>query len=349
MADYIPITPNMSRVIKLRKEGLSSDSKDLDWRHNISYLLSLKSMDGAIKTNLNFSEGNTDVDVDNNVYLLMTDKLPDIDLNIALEGNTILNTVLGANTATNFLSTVNSLSDVLANKDWENSSGKTTSLKYLNPWVANVKVYDPNKSSSPISFNYTFKFNMGQYGLWDAKKEVFLPIVNLAIPTFIQQLGASSTRGPFPTEYNLIVNFITSLFSGDVRSDYVEGAKRVKENFLENWNSIKSSKNEDGSTDVSNLLSSVGSLFTDALEDVAKLVEMAVFDAYRGYTYEIKFGNFMTFRHMMITNSKFSFSNEVDQNGYPISGSINLSFTSMMPPAFSSSDTTDRLPLTFGG
>lgn len=349
MADYTSVTPNMNRVISLKKEGLSSDITNQDWRHNVSFLLDLANMKGTTKKNLNFSKD--EVDVNDNVYLLMTDKLPDIDNNISLKENEKIQQILGSKNMSRVSAVVSGLS-ALETIDYDATGKESGGLKQINPWIKNFKVWDPMKSSPSIKFSYTFKFNMGQYGLWNAKKEVFLPIVNLAMPTFLQQLNAATQIGPFPTEIGLLVNFINTIITdsksksstyGEVATDLVNSMKTSALSIKE-----KLSNGESSVSETFDIVSLIGTIATDALDGVAAILEAVILDAYRGYTYEVKFGNFMTFRHMMITGSKFSFSNEVDQNGYPISGNITLTFESMMPPAFSSSGTTDRLPLIFG-
>ena len=49
------------------------------------------------------------------------------------------------------------------------------------------------------------------------------------------------------------------------------------------------------------------------------------------FTYTMKFGNFLTLNHVLIKNCDCEFSNEVDQFGYPISGSITIQFSTLLP------------------
>ena len=64
---------------------------------------------------------------------------------------------------------------------------------------------------------------------------------------------------------------------------------------------------------VSGALTSIGGGINDVLEDLSNALNTVIQDSYRNYTYDVKFGNFVTFNNMIITNGETSFSNEVDQ------------------------------------
>ena len=78
----------------------------------------------------------------------------------------------------------------------------------------------------------------------------------------------------------------------------------------------------------------------DVLEDLSNILNDVIQESYKGYTYDVKFGNFVTFNNMIITNGETSFSNEVDQFGYPIAGSVKLTFEGLVPLALNYSDSS---------
>ena len=193
----------------------------------------------------------------------------------------------------------------------------------FNTYLKNVPAYNAD-SPTPISFEYSFDFKMGMFGLWNALEEVVKPLLNLYAPVAIQRMNAWSIAGPFPNATELGLRVMRSFVSK------LGGTRRTNEN-----------GEEINSDSDANLVTSMLSTIGNALEDI-------VMDAYRAYTYTVKFGSFEVFPDMLITNCKnFTLSHEVDQYGYPISGSITLQFDGIKPIALRA-HRTEALAVRFG-
>lgn len=52
---------------------------------------------------------------------------------------------------------------------------------------------------------------------------------------------------------------------------------------------------------------------------------------YDSYTYTVEFGDFITYSRMLLKAASSSFSNKVDDQGMPISGSVTLEFQALVP------------------
>ena len=221
--------------------------------------------------------------------------------------------------------------------------------------MTGVKAWDGSKGG--FSFEYEFSFAMGQYGLWNAKEEVVKPILNLIAPALPRSMDNFSMSGPFPTAIQLL-------------SQMVKGAwTNIKDNA---WNKIKGFLNNDsdskdasdaidnelkgwfegeslgGWDKVSKAINDIGGGINGVLEDLSNALNTVIQDSYRDYTYDVKFGNFVTFNNMIITNGETSFSNEVDQYGYPIAGTARLTFEGLVPLAMNYSR-EDLVAIKYGG
>lgn len=157
-----------------------------------------------------------------------------------------------------------------------------------NPWVKNVKTW--GGAGGGFSFECTFNFSMGQYGIWNAKEEVVKPVLNLVAPAIPREITDVSMTGPFPTTISVLASII-------------EGS-----------------------------LSSLANNTASLSESLSDLIDKS----YKNYMYKVSFGSDNSFReynNLIITKAKANFSNEVDQYGYPISGSATLTFEGIMPLA----------------
>ena len=342
-------TPNTDRIITITYRG--ETSYDKDWRHSLQRITNTQDnyeysiLDNVLKDSV----------VDNRIHLLMTSppktmktvnriKEPVQEL---LKGGGKGSDTMGKITtfANMAYDTLNALST--------NGDGKTSST--WQPWMTGVKAWDGSKGG--FSFEYEFSFAMGQYGLWNAKEEVVKPILNLIAPALPRSMDNFSMNGPFPTAIQLL-------------SQMVKGAwNNIKDNA---WNKIKGFLNKDsdskdasdaidnelkgwfegeslgGLDKVSGALTSIGGGINGVLEDLSNALNKVIQDSYRDYTYDVKFGNFVTFNNMIITNGETSFSNEVDQYGYPIAGTVKLTFEGLVPLAMNYSS-TDLVAIKYGG
>ena len=336
-------TPNSNRIIDISLRGGTGNDKD--WRYALSRL------NPTSNSILNTSLLN-DCNVDGRVYLLMTSppktmktvnriKEPVQEL---LKGNS--NTTVGkiASAATTVFNAVNA--SVI-------DEGGTAST--WQPWMTGVKAWDGSKGG--FSFDYEFSFAMGQYGLWNAKEEVVKPILNLIAPALPRSMDNFSMNWPFPTAIQLLSQMVKGAWDNikDKAWNKIQGvlnkdsdlkdASGAIDNELKGWFEGESLG---GLDKVSKAINDIGGGINDVLEDLSNALNKVIQDSYRNYTYDVKFGNFVTFNNMIITNGETSFSNEVDQYGYPIAGTVKLTFEGLVPLAMNYSS-TDLVAIKYGG
>ena len=317
---------NSNRKVLLYKSVSNTGSGNEDWRHNLYNILNNRqSEEGQL-----FDKSSLDhLNVDSRVDLLMANKPPQFKTKNSY-GKPVEEFVKKLSD-TKLGQVVEAVADVASagvsvwSQLQDDYTGTSTSDTWA-PWVSNIKAWNP-KNTEGISFDYTFDFAMGQYGLWNAKEEVFLPTMNLIAPTLHQYISAGMIDGPLPNALNLIGNIIANT-TKDIDTNHGVDFKKYgfdwngKGNFLEK---------------IMNNVSAGG-----------KVLEALIMNAYNGFVYEVKFGNVLWFHRMMITDSKVEFSNEVDQYGFPVSGSVTLSFEGMIPMSLTSS-TIDNMAARFGG
>ena len=343
-------TPNTDRIITITYRGKTS--YDTDWRHSLQRITNVQENQGYESI---LDDVLQDSVVDKRIELLMTSppKTMKTSNNIKqpvqelLKGGGNGSTIMGKVT-TFATAAYDTLNAVMTNGD-----GNTSPT--WQPWMTSVKAWDGSKEG--FSFEYEFSFAMGQYGLWNAKEEVVKPILNLIAPALPRSMNNFSMNGPFPTAIQLL-------------SQMVKGAwTNIKDNA---WNKIKGFLNNDsdskdasdaidndpndwfkgeslgGWDKVSKAINDIGGGINGVLEDLSNALNKVIQDSYRDYTYDVKFGNFVTFNNMIITNGETSFSNEVDQYGYPIAGTVKLTFEGLVPLAMNYSS-TDLVAIKYGG
>ena len=343
-------TPNTDRIITITYRGKTS--YDTDWRHSLQRITNVQENQGYESI---LDDVLQDSVVDKRIELLMTSppKTMKTSNNIKqpvkelLKGGGNGSTIMGKVT-TFATAAYDTLNAVMTNGD-----GNTSPT--WQPWMTSVKAWDGSKEG--FSFEYEFSFAMGQYGLWNAKEEVVKPILNLIAPALPRSMNNFSMNGPFPTAIQLL-------------SQMVKGAWiNIKDNA---WNKIKGFLNNDsdskdasdaidndpndwfkgeslgGWDKVSKAINDIGGGINGVLEDLSNALNTVIQDSYRDYTYDVKFGNFVTFNNMIITNGETSFSNEVDQYGYPIAGTVKLTFEGLVPLAMNYSS-TDLVAIKYGG
>ena len=71
----------------------------------------------------------------------------------------------------------------------------------FNPWFKYVKAW---QNMEPVQLPLNFEFKMGQFGLWDAKQEVVLPILSLLLPVLPKKLNSIAMEGPFQSVATLL-------------------------------------------------------------------------------------------------------------------------------------------------
>ena len=217
--------------------------------------------------------------------------------------------------------------------------------------------------SDPVSVQFTFDFALGQYGLWNAKKEVVIPMLNLIAMFCPSLIADGSMIGPTATPTGMLYSVIAGTLMPVV--DQLEGvisskdtkaltdlAKSAMSWMKDTYNSGASegddevSKGTNTFTEVANGIASVlGGLTSEAVGLISNKLLAVLKDS----TYNIQIGNFMSISNCICTGiNSIVFSNKVDENGYPISGSLNLVLKGVIPPTFSGTR-QDLVTLRFGG
>ena len=342
-------TPNTDRIITITYRGKTS--YDTDWRHSLQRITNTQNgyehsiLDNVLKDSV----------VDNRIHLLMTSppktmktvnriKEPVQEL---LKGGGKGSDTMGKITtfANMAYDTLNALST--------NGKGETSST--WQPWMTGVKAWDGSKGG--FSFEYEFSFAMGQYGLWNAKEEVVKPILNLIAPALPRSMNNFSMNGPFPTAIQLLSQMVKGAWINikDNAWNKIQGLLNKDSDLKDDSGAIDNELNDwfkgeslGGLDKVSKAINEIGGGINGVLEDLSNALNTVIQDSYRDYTYDVKFGNFVTFNNMIITNGETSFSNEVDQYGYPIAGTVKLTFEGLVPLAMNYSS-TDLVAIKYGG
>ena len=313
---------NKNRVITMRPTN--GDDHDIGWRGNLYRLLNRRELTGNNSARVRHSMfDRRDIwNVSNKVELLMNE-------NKALKSTStpeqplkqLANKAQSKNGMISKISGLVTVGASIINAVANSGEGQTSGV--FDPWIANINAWSGGRV---ISMNYTFDFAMGQYGLWNAREEVVKPILNLLAPTLPQYMDPAFIYGSYPNGWGLLVNFLKDIFSDN---DFFE-----------------TTKNENGEL-VTNRKSNGSILEGSWLQQLAEKLEAKVLQEYKYYTYDITFGNLFTFNKMLPTASTVKLSNEVDQYGYPIAGSIEMTFDGIMPPALNTY-TEEELAVVFG-
>lgn len=342
MADNNNLFPeiNPNRVITMSCSGTGGEDS---WKYNLSRLLGLRDYEGRVLGNPSaymFDNAST-WDVNPKIKLLMTK-------------NKALSSQSNPDEPLKGLASVGSGGGIIG-KIGKFAIGTATALSTLQdikegatggsfyPWIAGIKAWNGGNS---INLQYDFEFAMGQYGLWNAEEEVVKPILNLLAPTLPQYLDAIMIYGSYPNSWNLLATFIKHVwdkFLGSSESSVNTGDGHIS-NASQNHGPVDAYANEFSSTTTT----TEGSKSSFSLESIATSLEELVLGEYKSYTYDIKFGNLFTFYKMLPTAASVELSNDVDQYGFPISGTINMTFTGLMPLALSTL-TPEELAMKFNG
>ena len=210
--------------------------------------------------------------------------------------------------------------------------------------------------SDPVSIQLTFDFAIGQYGLWNAKKEVVIPMLNLIAMFCPTLIADGSMIGPTATPTGMLYSAIADTIAPvaeELESIITSEDTEAVTNFVDSaksWigDTFKSGASGGGNkfTEVANGIASLlGGITSEAVEAISSKLLAVLKDS----TYNIQIGNFMSISNCICTGiNSIVFSNKVDENGYPISGSLSLSLKGVIPPTFSGTR-QDLVTLRFGG
>ena len=210
--------------------------------------------------------------------------------------------------------------------------------------------------TDPISIQLTFDFTMGQYGLWNAKKEVVIPMLNLIAMFCPSLIADGSMIGPTATPtgmlYSVISDAVTPV-AEQIEDLIVNKDTSTVTNLAESAMSwVKDTFNsgaETGDNKITSALNGVASLLGGLTAAAASTVSEKLLAVLKDSTYNVQIGNFMSISNCICTGiNSTSFSNKVDESGYPIAGSISLVLQGVIPPTFSGTR-ADLVTLRFGG
>ena len=210
--------------------------------------------------------------------------------------------------------------------------------------------------SDPISIQLTFDFAIGQYGLWNAKKEVVIPMLNLIAMFCPTLIADGSMIGPTATPTGMLYSAIADTIApiaeeleGIVTSKDTEAVTNFADS-VKSWigGTFKSGASE-GSNKFTEVANGIASLLGGITSEAVGLISNKLLAVLKDSTYNIQIGNFMSISNCICTGiNSIVFSNKVDENGYPISGSLSLSLKGVIPPTFSGTR-QDLVTLRFGG
>jgi|LSQX01.3.fsa_nt_gb hypothetical protein len=175
----------------------------------------------------------------------------------------------------------------------------------INPWYENIKTWEGSQVTLPP---LTFEFAMGQFGLWNAKKEVFAPVLGLL------SLG-------LPTEQRIITADGAFITTSALMGKYIKSA---------------------GEAFKGNLFNEDGSLSGNYFSNVSAVLNNTIHEKNSRY-YHVSIGDATTLQYCVVTSVAVVISTEVDQHGYPIKAVATLTLQGTVPPAVQSTQALNGL------
>ena len=105
----------------------------------------------------------------------------------------------------------------------------------------------------------------------------------------------------------------------------------------------------EGDNEVTSVVNGIASVLGGLTSEAVGQISNKLLTVLKDSTYNIQIGNFMSISNCICTGiNSIVFSNKVDEDGYPISGSLNLVLRGVIPPTFSGTR-QDLVTLRFGG
>ena len=209
--------------------------------------------------------------------------------------------------------------------------------------------------TDPVSIQFTFDFALGQYGLWNAKKEVVIPMLNLIAMFCPALIADGSMIGPTATPTGMLYSVISAELApvadqieGLLKGD-TEGIKNLAESTMDFISNAYNSGAEEGNNTLTSTLNGIASLLGGVTAEAVTKVSDKLLKVLENSTYNVQVGDFMSISNCICTGiNSISFSNKVDEFGYPISGSVNLALRGVIPPTFAGTR-QELITLRFGG
>ena len=320
---------------------------------NGDYLSFLTGKAGLLGTK---SIGNT-FDVDPDVQLVANGdwRISAIrnDYDKVIDSNKTLSKFLSEGSSGGIVSGVKDILNGVAMVSAATGSNKSLYNYSTQTWWKNLQGWT---GTDPISMQLTFDFTMGQYGLWNAKKEVVIPMLNLIAMFCPSLIADGSMIGPTATPTGMLYSVISDVVTPvaeQIEDLIVNKDTSTLTNLAESAMSwVKDTFNsgaETGDNKITSALNGVASLLGGLTAAAASTVSEKLLAVLKDSTYNVQIGNFMSISNCICTGiNSTSFSNKVDESGYPIAGSISLVLQGVIPPTFSGTR-ADLVTLRFGG
>ena len=210
--------------------------------------------------------------------------------------------------------------------------------------------------SDPVSVQFTFDFALGQYGLWNAKKEVVIPMLNLIAMFCPSLIADGSMIGPTATPTGMLYSVIAGTLmpvvdqlEGIISSKDTKAITNLAKSAMSWVGDTYDSEADEGDNEFTSAVNGIASVLGGLTSEAVGLISNKLLAVLKDSTYNIQIGNFMSISNCICTGiNSIVFSNKVDENGYPISGSLNLVLRGVIPPTFSGTR-QDLVTLRFGG
>ena len=220
-------------------------------------------------------------------------------------------------------------------------------------WWKNLKGWT---GSDPVSVQFTFDFALGQYGLWNAKKEVVIPMLNLIAMFCPSLIADGSMIGPTATPTGMLYSVIAGTLmpvidqlEGIISSKDTKAITNLAKSAMSWVGDAYDSGADEGDNEFTSAVNGIASVLGGLTSEAVGLISDKLLTVLKDSTYNIQIGNFMSISNCICTGiNSIVFSNKVDENGYPISGSLNLVLKGVIPPTFSGTR-QDLVTLRFGG
>ena len=210
--------------------------------------------------------------------------------------------------------------------------------------------------SDPVSVQFTFDFALGQYGLWNAKKEVVIPMLNLIAMFCPSLIADGSMIGPTATPTGMLYSVIAGTLmpvvdqlEGIISSKDTKALTDLAKSAMSWVGDAYDSGADEGDNEFTSAVNGIASVLGGLTSEAVGLISNKLLAVLKDSTYNIQIGNFMSISNCICTGiNSIVFSNKVDEDGYPISGSLNLVLRGVIPPTFSGTR-QDLVTLRFGG
>ena len=210
--------------------------------------------------------------------------------------------------------------------------------------------------SDPVSVQFTFDFALGQYGLWNAKKEVVIPMLNLIAMFCPSLIADGSMIGPTATPTGMLYSVIAGTLmpvvdqlDGIISSKDTKAITNLAKSAMSWVGDTYDSGADEGDNEFTSAVNGIASVLGGLTSEAVGLISNKLLAVLKDSTYNIQIGNFMSISNCICTGiNSIVFSNKVDEDGYPISGSLNLVLRGVIPPTFSGTR-QDLVTLRFGG